>query len=210
MDRDATFAAVAEGRRALAGTLAELDDAQWASPSLCGDWDVHTVAAHLTSGWNVGAGSFLWLMIRHGGFHGANEALTARLAARSHEAVVADLRDHADERFTPPGHGPEMPLTDVVVHGLDMLRPLGLDRPPTPDAGRCVLDFLVTPKARKVVQAAATDGVTLQATDLDWAHGQGPEVTGTANDLLLVLAGRPAGLAGLRGDGADDLRRRMA
>jgi uncharacterized protein (TIGR03083 family) len=154
-------------------------------------------------------GAFAWLMLRHGGFHGANEVLTARLAARPTGVIVADLRDHADERFTPPGHGPEMPLTDVVVHGLDILRPLGLDRSPAPDAGRRVLDFLVTAKARKVLRTASTDGLALQATDLDWAHGDGDPVSGTTNDLLLVLAGRPAGLDGLTGDGVADLRRRL-
>lgn len=209
MDRDATFAAVAADRRALAVTLAGLDDDQWATPSLCGEWDVRHVVAHLTSGWNVGAAGFAWLMLRHRGFHGANEALTARLAERPTEAIVADLRDHADERFTPPGFGPEMPLTDVLVHGLDALRPLGLERPVSPEAATCVLDFLVTPKARKVVQATGTDGLALSAPDLGWSHGDGPAVTGTADDLLLVLAGRPAGLDGLTGDGVADLRARL-
>ena len=34
----------------------------------------------------------------------------------------------ADSRFTPPGLGPQAPLTDVVVHGQDIRRPLGISR----------------------------------------------------------------------------------
>lgn len=209
MDRDATFAAIAEGRLTLADALEGLDDGQWATPSLCGDWTVRMVAAHLTAPWHVSATAMLWPMVRHGGFHRANDVVTRRLAERPPAEIVADLREHADHRFTPPGFGPEMPLTDVLVHGLDVLRPLGLDRPPPADAARRVLDFVVTPKGRRVLRSAGTSGLALAATDLDWAHGEGAPVTGTVNDLLLVLAGRPAGLDGLTGDGVADLRRRL-
>src|SRR5262249_14400940 len=36
-------------RRALADDLSSLDDGQWATPSLCGDWSVRDVLGHMTA-----------------------------------------------------------------------------------------------------------------------------------------------------------------
>jgi len=53
------------------------------------------------------------------------------------------------------------------------------------------------------------DGLRLVATDLDWTHGDGPEVTGPAMPLLTVMTGRAAGLEALDGAGLPTLRRRL-
>jgi hypothetical protein len=47
----------------------------------------------------------------------------------------------------------------------------------------------------------------LVATDIDWSSGHGPEIAGPVGAILLLLTGRPVGLADLTGDGADLLRR---
>lgn len=67
---------------------------------------------------------------------------TARRDARSHRQLAAALRANADSRFKPPGLGPEAPLTDAVVHGLDIRWPSSLDHdiPETP--ARVVLEFV--------------------------------------------------------------------
>ena len=52
-------------------------------------------------------------------------------------------------------------------------------------------------------------GLRLVATDLDWSHGTGPEVTGPALPLLLAMTGRSAGLADLAGAGLATLGTRM-
>ena len=51
-------------------------------------------------------------------------------------------------------------------------------------------------------------GVTLRATDTDWRHGSGPEVTGPAIALLLAMAGRKTALDDLTGPGVALLRSR--
>jgi len=48
----------------------------------------------------------------------------------------------------------------------------------------------------------------LRATDVDWTHGSGPEVTGPAHSLLMAMTGRKDALADLSGDGVDTLRSR--
>ncbi len=52
--RGALWAAIHTERTALADDLAELDDTQWAQPSLCGRWTVEEVVAHLTAAAHVG------------------------------------------------------------------------------------------------------------------------------------------------------------
>jgi hypothetical protein len=49
VDRETLFTATANERRRVADLIADLDDAQLATPSLCAGWDVKTVAAHLVS-----------------------------------------------------------------------------------------------------------------------------------------------------------------
>jgi hypothetical protein len=43
--------------------------------------------------------------------------------------------------------------------------------------------------------------VRLVATDLDWVYGKGPEVRGSGEALLMVMAGRRAALVDLDGAG---------
>jgi hypothetical protein len=53
-------------------------------------------------------------------------------------------------------------------------------------------------------------GLRLVATDVGWSHGDGPQVTGPGEAILLAASGRPAGLEDLSGDGVATLRSRVA
>ena len=184
---------IAAQRHSLADQLAALTPDQWATPSLCAAWTVRDVAAHLLVGPMVSMPSFALAMIKaRGNFNRANEAMTARVATRSTDDLVADLRRFADHRFRPPGFGSEAPLTDVLVHGQDIRIPLGLDTPPPVDPWRHVLEFVVTAKARRAFAGFPLPPVRLEATDVDWSHGTGEPVTGPAIPLALALLGRPA------------------
>jgi hypothetical protein len=68
-----------------------------------------------------------------------------------------------------------------------------------------VLGHLVTPRSVKFF-GLDIDGVSLEATDIVWSHGDGSPVLGSAEDLVLALAGRVAPLD-LSGDGASRLLR---
>ncbi|MGZ8750310.1 MAG: maleylpyruvate isomerase family mycothiol-dependent enzyme, partial [Pseudonocardia sp.] len=52
-------------------------------------------------------------------------------------------------------------------------------------------------------------GLRLVADDLDWSWGQGPEVHGSAEALILMLTGRPVGAEELTGPGAVTLYDRL-
>jgi hypothetical protein len=51
--------------------------------------------------------------------------------------------------------------------------------------------------------------VRLVATDLDWAHGNGPEVSGPAEALMMAMAARPDALNQLTGPGKELLAQRI-
>lgn len=205
-----TFAAIAEERRAVAGMLSELTPEQRSVPSLCQGWSVHDVAAHLVVPLEVGLPRFLLTMLVCGGdFDRANERLTRQQARRPFEEIVDVLRRRAGSRFTPPGSGPEAPLTDLLVHGLDIRWPLGLGRRVPEERLHTSLTFLTSRSARGLVAPGTLDGLRFEADDVGWTHGDGPTVSGPAEALLLVLTGRGAALGALAGDGLPALRARL-
>ena len=51
-------------------------------------------------------------------------------------------------------------------------------------------------------------GLQLTATDVDWSHGEGPEVTGPMASLLMAMAGRKEAISDLSGDGVETLSSR--
>ncbi|MDF9716318.1 maleylpyruvate isomerase family mycothiol-dependent enzyme [Nocardioides sp. ChNu-153] len=206
-----TFAAIADERRALAALLTGLTPAQAATPSLCDRWTVHDVAAHLVVPLEVGLGGFARAMIvARGSFHRANVRLAHEQARRPLAELAGVLRAKADSRFTPPGHGPEAPLTDLLVHGLDVRWPLGLARDVPAERLTATLNFLASSRDRSFVPRGALDGLRFEADDVDWAHGSGPVVRGRAEALLLAITGRAAALEHLAGDGVATLRERLA
>lgn len=55
-----------------------------------------------------------------------------------------------------------------------------------------------------------TAGLRLRAVDVGWSHGEGPDVTGPGEAILLAASGRPVALADLEGDGVETLAARLA
>ena len=108
-------------------------------------------------------------------------------------------------RLRPPGAA-----HDIVVHGVDLRRPLGLSHDPGPEALRTALDFTVQRKAgRGFTHPRHQRELRFEATDLDWSHGAGPVVRGPALPLVTALCSRPAVLDDLEGEGVAVLRRRL-
>ena len=205
-----TFDAIAQERRGIADLFDQLTPQQLAEPSLCGAWTVHDVAAHLVTPLEVRTWEFLLTMLASGGsFDRANRKLTARRAGWPIHELTATLRSHAESRFTPPGMGPAAPLTDLLVHGLDVRRPLKISRTIPAERIRTCLDFLTARPRTGFVPTGRLTGLRLHATDLDWSAGSGPAVHGTAEDLLLAATGRPTGAQNLSGEGADTLCGRL-
>lgn len=183
-----TFAHIAREREHLADLGDSLTEEQWDQRSLAGEWRVREVFAHLTMPFRVRMPAMVVGMIRNlGNFDRYADQWARGEAAASEPAdLVAALRRHARSRFTPPGMGPEVPLTDLVVHGIDIRHPLGEPQPDRDaEALRLILDALASKKGSVFGVSKAAFSVTRYvATDLDWSHGTGPEAAGLAIDVI--------------------------
>lgn len=201
----ALFAEIASERLTLADTLVTLTHDQWEAQSLCSGWSVRNVAAHLAMPFVTPLWKFGLTMLRtRGNFDRANESLTRRTRMRYGNQLPELLSEHAHSRFTPPGEGPLAPLTDVIVHGQDIRRPLNIDYAIPDHRQIAVLDFIAA-SANSSPVPVRSEKVRWQATDLDWTYGDGPTVEGPAASLMLVLTGRDDALADITGPGRERL-----
>jgi hypothetical protein len=57
------------------------------------------------------------------------------------------------------------------------------------------------PTRRRTGSTRRIGGLRLRATDSEWTHGEGPEVSGSLVDLVVAMAGRTGALRWLTGDG---------
>ena len=187
---------VAAERRAFAGVLEGLSEADWNAFSLCSGWRVREVVAHMTMPFRYPAPRFLAEMARS---RGNFARMADRVARRDAQAPVGALLDgwrtNEDHPWKPPGGGRKGALTHDVVHGLDITIPLGIEHPVSEQALRVVLDQATTPLSSKH-SALDLTGIRLEADDLDWSSGDGEPLRGRARHLLMVLMDRrlPAGL----------------
>ncbi|MQA02638.1 MAG: maleylpyruvate isomerase family mycothiol-dependent enzyme [Streptosporangiales bacterium] len=195
-------------RSELADFLDELTPDQWEAKSLCSNWRVRDVVAHVVSYEEHGKGELLRRLARaRFRFGELNQVALAEYAQLDTRQLVAFLRSHLDPQGTTAKFGGRIGLVDALVHQQDIRRPLGKPRLIPEERLRYALPFAVTaPPLRGFWNAR---GVRLVATDLDWSRGKGPEARGTAEAVLMVLAGRAGVAHELTGPGADVLRRRL-
>jgi uncharacterized protein (TIGR03083 family) len=192
---------IANDRRDLADTLDGLSAGQWDAPSLCDGWAVRHVVAHLTMPLRYSPARFLLRLAAAGGrFQKMSDGVARRDGELPRAQLIGTLRDRAGYPWQPPGGGLEASLTHQVVHGLDITAALGLPRP-VPD--EVLLAVLGTVTGAQSARHFGVDvgGVELRATDLDWSHGQGPPLRGTATDLILLVTGRRLAEGALSGPG---------
>jgi hypothetical protein len=81
--------------------------------------------------------------------------------------------------------------------------------PTDPENAGIVLEQLTSPRTRRALPPGTLEGSAFSATDTDWRHGEGPEVSGPATALLSTLSGRTAALPELAGEGVAEARARL-
>lgn len=194
--------------------VSALSDEQWNQATLCEGWRVRDVISHMTLGYttpmlplvgelakyrfNVPKAS-AGLSVKYGTDHTPDQL----------KATFQSIhRDHVRKgiaRVIPTKEG----LLDHVVHHQDMRRPLGMQRQ-VPEE-RLVAALGVAPGVNGFVGSKKrAAGLRLVATDVEWTNGDGPEVRGSGEAILLALTGRPIVLDELAGEGVATLRERLA
>jgi uncharacterized protein (TIGR03083 family) len=204
------FDLIVDERRHAADLFASLTDDQLSRPSLCDAWSMHEVGAHLTTFLRFGqAKLYLGILATAADIDRLNLWLTRRAAQRPIDEIVKILRERADARTTIPRSGYDPVLTDLVLHDLDVRRPLGISRRPREEALWVAFNHLTKQPSPGFTMGSRLRDLRLVATDTGWTHGLGRLVRGNAEDLLLAIGGRTVGLDALDGDGVPVLRRRL-
>lgn len=205
------MALAARARIDFADMIEGLSDDQLRSPTLCSDWTPHHMAAHLVTFIDVPLPKFMLTMIKsRGNADAAFDTMAQELAERPIDDLVNSLRSNASKGAKMPGFPPALTVTDTVVHMQDVRRALGIEGAVDPELLRNVLEFLTTSKKSKLMleKKGLLDGLRLEATDLDWSHGEGALVSGPAESLIMAAMRRPT-LDELTGDGVETLRMRL-
>ncbi len=208
MDRDEVWRTIDQQRAELADLMATFTEAEWETPSLCGGWRVREVAAHLTLA-QTSLREAIGPTIRA---RGSFNKMIYETAVRQAERPVTDfpvlLRDMVGSRRKAPFVSDLEPMIDQLVHGQDMVVPLGRTREMPAEAAAVAAQRsweLNWPfRVRKRLH-----GFSLAASDHPWSVGEGPRVEGPMRALLMLVAGRDVVLPELSGPGADALRARL-
>lgn len=208
MPRADIWAAIHRERTALADELTGLTPEQWSAPSLCGQWSVREVLAHLTAA--ASTGRLRWIRSMLGARFDTDlhnqRRMREHLGAGPAETLDR-FRAAAASTTAPSGHTAAW-LGEVVVHGTDIRQPLGLTGAPALSSVTEVARFFGA-RDFTVPGRTTTAGLHLQATDGPFDTGTGPSVRGSTLALVMAMAGRAAYCAELSGPGVSTLRERV-
>ncbi|NLE78421.1 MAG: maleylpyruvate isomerase family mycothiol-dependent enzyme [Rhodococcus sp.] len=203
---DADLWALARAERmALADDLAQLTEEQWHSRTLCGEWTVEEVTAHLIAA--ASTNQWRWLRSMIGARFDPDVHNQRRLdeyRGSSPADTLRRFRSIVDSTTAPSGHTPAY-LGEIVVHAQDIRQPLGLTHTPSVDALIPVAEFFAQ-RDFAVQSKTRTVGVHLTADDAPFAAGTGLDVTGPVLALVMAMAGREAYLDQLSGPGLPTFR----
>jgi uncharacterized protein (TIGR03083 family) len=115
--------------------------------------------------------------------------LAVRAGSVATSEIVRKIRDHAEDRTSAKALDTRNALFDVIVRSQDIVIPLGRTFRVPVDYTRLGLDRVWAMGWPFNAQRRLA-GRTLTATDADWTVGSGPEISGSALALLLLLTGR--------------------
>jgi len=194
-------------RRQMAETWTAMSSGQWTAQSWCQGWSVQDTAGHIVAAAEQTPPNFYKELASAGfRFNVFTDRGARRLGAVGPDELVRRLRARTSTTNHPPAPVMAM-LGEIVVHSEDIRRPLGLKHQPPEAALVAVADSwknsnLLIGSKRRIT------GLRLRATDTEWVHGDGPEVSGPLLSLILAMTGRKDVYPDLTGEGVAELARR--
>jgi len=188
--------------------LSSLRGELWDASSLCEGWAVRDVVAHL-----IRLEAYIRSPLRYA-FAVVGKGLrpnrfqefdAQRLAASlAPRRLVRSLAEARYEKSWVWRHHPwpQMTVAELVIHGQDIRRPLGLQHEISSDQLRAVADVIVrhVPRVfRYPLGGWSLPSLHFEATDANWSWGSGPTVRGPLEAIVMTLAGRRQAASDLSG-----------
>jgi uncharacterized protein (TIGR03083 family) len=200
---------IAAEYEALADLLEAADPALWDAPSLCEGWRTREVVAHMTMPARYDGPAFMAELEASGGdFTRLSDTVAARDGALPVATLLADLRSPVLHAWQPPGGGEEGALIHCVIHSLDIVEAVPLDRRVPAARLRAVLGLVAAAgTGTSNLFGVDLNDVELRADDLEWSAGSGDLVTGPAQALALLACGRLLPRGRLSGEAAERFSR---
>lgn len=201
---------VQDERDELVGFLAGLAPEQWGVTSLCTEWTVKQLALHYLSAAETRPGRLLGILAASGfSPDRAGHRLISEREPLSTDEVVERLRALPIQSGLHRLLKPAALLLETFTHHQDVRRPLGAGaRDVRPERLALVAEMAATSSAGTGAKKRAR-GLRLEATDIDWSHGEGPVVMGPAEAIVMALMGRGVALEDLSGEGTRMLASRF-
>lgn len=196
-------------RASLAQDLRFLGESQWTNDTLCEQWNVQKVVAHLSAAASLN--QWQWMKSMAGaGFRPAvhNQRRLKKHLGSEPKETLQHFEAVINSQVA-PSKDTAAYLGEVLVHAQDIRRPLGIEREPSVAALTPVACFFAT-RNFAVSSRSVAAGLELSATDGEFHSGSGPLVSGPTLALVMVMAGRQVFLDALTGPGVEILRNRLA
>lgn len=137
----------------------------------------------------------------------ANDVGVEEFALMCPQELMEFLGRHLRPRGLTAGFGGMIALVDGTVHHQDIRRALGYPRTVPVDRLERILPLV--PGNPRLGAGRRARGLCLKATDVAWRHGNGPEVSGTGEALLMAMTGRKEAVYELVGPGQATMAERM-
>jgi uncharacterized protein (TIGR03083 family) len=193
-------------RADLAAFLDTLTPQEWQAQSLCDRWTVKDVVAHIVS-YDELTPLGLVKRFAKGRVVRANDVGVKEFAPLSPQELLEFLGRHLHPKGLTAGFGGMIALVDGTVHHQDIRRALGHPRAVPVDRLERILPLV--PGNPRLGAGRRIRGLRLTATDVAWEHGDGPEVSGTGEALLMAMTGRPEAVKELTGPGQATMAERV-
>ena len=193
---------------AVVAYLREMPAEGWERMTVCDPWTVGHVVAHLTAAGNQTYPNMARRLVGSG-FN------LDKFAQRDLQKYLGGSPDDRIDQLEASVQNPSTPkplkeivLGEMICHGEDIRRALG-DRGEHPARHITQVGPMYVKTKAPLNGKMRAEGLSFRATDGDWSHGSGPEITGPGIDLICAIAGRPYALDHLDGPGLSTLRSRF-
>lgn len=212
LTRDEYVQLMIEESADLSEFLAGLDAGDWDADTLCTGWKVRHVISHMAVGHTMPMGRYLGALLASGGALPKTSYRLAMAYGDAHEPreILAAFR--AGTAGKPKGPAafvaPVELFIDHMIHHQDIRRPLG--RPRDIPAHRLVAALEALPRLGGILKPnRRVRGLRLVAQDVGRQVGDGAEVYGPAEAIIMCAGGRHAALSDLKGPGVPVLAQRL-